>query len=176
METLLAQLLTHGLAAVAAASLIESLGAPVPALPVLLLAGSLAAEYRLPAAPLVLGSALGFWVGDLVWYAFGWSQGRRVLGLLCGLSLNPDACVGRADPRHRLAKRAGVRPVCAHDSRGAAHSAGRVREPYRHAASRQGNHSLLHVTERSLERQSGADPPRSRLHACEGASRRLQGL
>ena len=101
MNTFLAQLLTHGLAAVSAASLIESLGVPVPALPVLLLAGSLAAEYRLPTVPLVLGSALGFWVGDLVWYAFGWSQGRRVLGLLCGLSLNPDACVGRAERRFR---------------------------------------------------------------------------
>ena len=101
MNTLLAQLLTHGLAVVSAASLIESLGAPVPALPVLLLAGSLAAEYRLPASPLVLGSALGFWIGDAVWYAVGWSQGRRVLGLLCGLSLNPDACVGRAERRFR---------------------------------------------------------------------------
>jgi membrane protein DedA with SNARE-associated domain len=100
MNTLLAQLLTHSLAAVSAASLIESLGAPVPALPVLLLAGSLAAEYR-SAAPLVFGSALGFWVGDVVWYAVGWSQGRRVLGLLCGLSLNPDACVGRAERRFR---------------------------------------------------------------------------
>jgi membrane protein DedA with SNARE-associated domain len=68
---------------------------------VLLLAGSLAAEYRLPASPLVLGSALGFWIGDVVWYAVGWSQGRRVLGLLCGLSLNPDACVGRAERRFR---------------------------------------------------------------------------
>ena len=101
MNTLLAQLLNHGLAAVSAASLIESLGAPVPALPLLLLAGSLAAEHRLPVAPLVLGSGLGFWVGDVVWYAFGWSQGRRVLGLPCSLSLNPDACVGRAERRFR---------------------------------------------------------------------------
>src|SRR5207247_5007073 len=68
MNTFLAQLLTHGLAAVSAASLIERLRVPVPALPALLLAGSLAAEYRLPTVPLVLGSALGFWVGDLVWY------------------------------------------------------------------------------------------------------------
>jgi hypothetical protein len=28
-------------------------------------------------------------------------QGRRVLGLLCALSLNPDACVGRAERRFR---------------------------------------------------------------------------
>jgi membrane protein DedA with SNARE-associated domain len=101
VNTIIAQLLTHGLAAVTAASLMESLGVPVPALPVLLLAGSLAAEYRLPLTPLVAGSASGFWIGDVAWYAFGWFQGRRVLGLLCALSLNPDACVGRAERRFR---------------------------------------------------------------------------
>ncbi len=94
-------LLTHGSAVVLAASLVESLGAPVPAFPLLLLAGSLAAEYRFSAVPLVLASAAGFWMGDLAWYAFGRIQGRRVLGLLCRLSLNPDACVGRAERRFR---------------------------------------------------------------------------
>jgi membrane protein DedA with SNARE-associated domain len=93
-------LLTHGLAVVGAASLIESLGAPVPAFPVLLLAGSVAAD-RFSAVPLVVSSAAGFWIGDLAWYAFGRIQGRRVLGLLCRLSLNPDACVGRAERRFR---------------------------------------------------------------------------
>ncbi|HEV3059912.1 MAG TPA: VTT domain-containing protein [Vicinamibacterales bacterium] len=94
-------LVTHGLAVVGAASLLESLGAPVPAFPLLLLAGSLAAENRFSAVPLVLASASGFWIGDLAWYAFGRFQGRRVLGLLCRLSLNPDACVGRAERRFR---------------------------------------------------------------------------
>jgi membrane protein DedA with SNARE-associated domain len=101
MNTVIAYLLTHGLLSVSAASLMESLGVPVPALPVLLLAGSLAAENRLPLLPLVAGSACGFWAGDVAWYAFGWFQGRRVLGLLCALSLNPDACVGRAERRFR---------------------------------------------------------------------------
>ena len=94
-------LLTRGLAVVCAASFIESLGAPVPAFPLLLLAGSIAAEHRLSAVPLVVASACGFWIGDLIWYAFGRIQGRRVLGLLCRLSLNPDACVGRAERRFR---------------------------------------------------------------------------
>ena len=94
-------LLTRGLAVVCAASFLESLGAPVPAFPVLLLAGSIAAEHRFSAVPLVVGSACGFWIGDLIWYAFGRIQGRRVLGLLCRLSLNPDACVGRAERRFR---------------------------------------------------------------------------
>lgn len=94
-------LLTPGLAVVSAASFLESLGVPIPALPVLLLAGSLSAEHGSSSTALVLGSACGFWAGDLVWYALGWMQGRRVLGLLCRLSLNPDACVGRAERRFR---------------------------------------------------------------------------
>jgi len=94
-------LLTRGSAVVFAASLIESLGAPAPAFPLLLLAGSVAAEYRFSAVPLVIASAAGFWIGDLAWYAFGRTQGRQVLGLLCRLSLNPDACVGRAERRFR---------------------------------------------------------------------------
>jgi membrane protein DedA with SNARE-associated domain len=51
--------------------------------------------------PLVVASGCGFWSGDLIWYAFGRIHGRRVLGLLCRLSLNPDACVGRAERRFR---------------------------------------------------------------------------
>ncbi len=94
-------LLTRGLAVVGAASLVESLGVPVPAFPVLLLAGSVAAEHGFSALPLVVASAAGFWIGDLAWYAFGRVNGRRVLGLLCRLSLNPDACVGRAERRFR---------------------------------------------------------------------------
>jgi membrane protein DedA with SNARE-associated domain len=96
-----AGLLTPGLAVVWTATFLESLGVPIPALPVLLLAGSFSAEYGFSPAPLVLGGACGFWLGDLVWYALGWMQGRRVLGLLCKLSLNPDACVGRAERRFR---------------------------------------------------------------------------
>ena len=94
-------LLTRGLTVVCAASFIESLGAPVPAFPLLLLAGSIAAEHRLSAVPLVLASGFGFWAGDLIWYSVGRTQGRRVLGMLCRLSLNPDACVGRAERRFR---------------------------------------------------------------------------
>jgi membrane protein DedA with SNARE-associated domain len=106
MNSVLNYLAAHNLAAVIVASFLESIGLPVPALPVLLVAGSLAAQDHMPVLPLVVGSAAGVWVADVAWYAFGWWQGRRVLGLLCGLSLNPDACVGRAERRFR--RRPGV--------------------------------------------------------------------
>ena len=94
-------LLTRGLAVVCAASFLESLGAPVPAFPLLLLAGSIAAEHRFSAVPLVVGERVRLLDWGSIWYAFGRIHGRRVLGLLCRLSLNPDACVGRAERRFR---------------------------------------------------------------------------
>src|SRR3954471_15344482 len=101
MNSIVDYLLAHDLAAVAGASFLESIGVPIPAAPVLLVAGSLAAQHHGPVLPLVMASAAGLWIADLAWFAFGWWQGRRVLGLLCGLSLNPDACVGRAERRFR---------------------------------------------------------------------------
>jgi membrane protein DedA with SNARE-associated domain len=101
LNSVLAYLAAHDLIAVVAVSFLESIGLPVPALPVLLVAGSLAGQHHQPVLPLVAGSAAAVWVADVAWYGFGWWQGRRVLGLLCGLSLNPDACVGRAERRFR---------------------------------------------------------------------------
>ena len=68
-------LLTLGLAVVCAASLLESLGAPVPAFPVLWLAGSVATDYRFSAVPLVVASAgrLLDWGSDRV---FRWADPR----------------------------------------------------------------------------------------------------
>jgi membrane protein DedA with SNARE-associated domain len=101
MHNLVEYFRAHDLAAVIAASFLESIGVPVPALPVLLVAGGLAAMRDASVLPLIFGSAAAVWTADVVWYAFGRWQGRRVMGLLCGLSLNPDACVGRAERRFR---------------------------------------------------------------------------
>ena len=101
MNSVFTYLAEHDIAAVVVMSFLESMGLPIPALPVLLVAGSLAGQHHVPIFPLVVGSAAGVWAADVVWYGVGWWQGRRVLGLLCGLSLNPDACVGRAERRFR---------------------------------------------------------------------------
>ena len=78
--------------------LLEQLGVPVPAVPTLLLAGSLAAT------PLTLGkvlaaAVLASLVADLVWYVAGRSLGYRVLAGLCYLSINPASCVTQTEAR-----------------------------------------------------------------------------
>ena len=78
--------------------LLQQLGVPVPAVPTLLLAGTLAA------APLALGKVLAAAVvasvvADWAWYLAGKTFGYRVLAGLCRLSINPASCVTLTEAR-----------------------------------------------------------------------------
>jgi membrane protein DedA with SNARE-associated domain/rhodanese-related sulfurtransferase len=77
---------------------LQQLGLPVPAVPTLLLAGSLAAT------PGHLGKILAAAVAasvlaDWIWYHAGRLFGYRVLTGLCRLSINPASCVNRTETR-----------------------------------------------------------------------------
>jgi membrane protein DedA with SNARE-associated domain len=75
----------------------DQIGVPLPAIPVLLAAGALAAAGKLD-LPLALGfSVMASLVADLVWYLAGRLRGSRVLGWLCRISLEPDSCVRRTE-------------------------------------------------------------------------------
>ena len=75
---------------------LHQLGVPVPAIPTLLIAGSLAPTYGF-AAWLVVVSALACLVADSIWYAAGRAFGYRVLSGLCRLAINPGSCVTSAE-------------------------------------------------------------------------------
>ncbi|MBS1143237.1 MAG: DedA [Proteobacteria bacterium] len=73
-------------------------GLPVPAVPTLLLAGSLALSSGQLAA--MLGAAIVASVlADAVWYLAGRAFGYRVLAGLCRLSINPASCVSQTESR-----------------------------------------------------------------------------
>lgn len=77
--------------------LAEQLGLPLPAVPVLLAMGALAATGHFSfAAALVLALAASL-LADGVWYALGRWRGAKVLNLLCRVSLEPDSCVRNAE-------------------------------------------------------------------------------
>jgi membrane protein DedA with SNARE-associated domain/rhodanese-related sulfurtransferase len=87
----------YGLALVFVNVLIEQLGLPVPAVPVLVLTGALAADGRLSALA-VLGVALiASTLSDTAWYIAGRVYGTRVMKLLCRVSLSPDSCVRQTE-------------------------------------------------------------------------------
>lgn len=78
--------------------LLQQIGLPVPAVPTLLVAGSLAAssgQAGLMLAAAVLASVLA----DVVWYQAGRAFGYRVLSGLCKLSINPGSCVSETEGR-----------------------------------------------------------------------------
>ncbi len=87
----------YGLIGVFAVVLVQQLGAPIPATPVLMLAGAHAAAdplYGVYAWGLaILASALG----SLPWFWAGQRYGYRVLKLVCRISLSQDSCVRQTE-------------------------------------------------------------------------------
>ncbi len=94
------QLITqYGLVLVFANVLAERIGLPLPATPTLIIAGALAATGML-FAPALFGAAfVACMIGDTSWYIAGRLYGRRVMKLLCRLSLSPDSCVRQTENR-----------------------------------------------------------------------------
>jgi membrane protein DedA with SNARE-associated domain len=73
--------------------LAEQLGLPLPAPPVLMAIGALAATGRFTLARGVLLTVVACLIADFVWFELGRRRGTRVLNLLCRVSLEPDSCV-----------------------------------------------------------------------------------
>lgn len=96
--TYLVELLSqYGVIAVFAWVLIEQAGIPVPAYPMLMVAGSLAATGQLSMPLLVSATVLACLIADYGWYLAGNRYGGRVLRLMCQLSLTPDSCVNQTE-------------------------------------------------------------------------------
>jgi membrane protein DedA with SNARE-associated domain len=83
----------HGYLLLFAWVLVEQLGLPIPAIPVLLAAGVLSGMDKLSFVLSVLLAILACAIGDLVWFWLGRRYGGRVTTQLCRLSLEPDNCV-----------------------------------------------------------------------------------
>jgi membrane protein DedA with SNARE-associated domain len=73
--------------------LLEQIGLPLPAYPVLVIAGALA--YRNDESTMLLlaisvGTAI---LADLIWYKLGKHFGRKAIAVFCRISLSPGSCV-----------------------------------------------------------------------------------
>jgi membrane protein DedA with SNARE-associated domain/rhodanese-related sulfurtransferase len=97
MHDVIPLLISHGAILVFAFTLGARAGAPVPAAPLLVVAGGLAWDGRV-SLPMVLGmSILANVMGDALWYQAGRWRGHRVMKLLCQISLSPDTCVRQSE-------------------------------------------------------------------------------
>jgi membrane protein DedA with SNARE-associated domain/rhodanese-related sulfurtransferase len=73
------------------------LALPIPAVPVLIAAGAVAADGGAPLVVLSCLSVAACLLANMVWFELGLHRGRQTLGLLCRIALEPDACVRRTE-------------------------------------------------------------------------------
>jgi membrane protein DedA with SNARE-associated domain len=86
----------HGYAILAVVVFLEAIGVPVPAAVALLIAGGAVARGVMQ-AQYVIGIALfAMLAGDTLMFLLGRYTGWWLLGLLCRVSLNPEACILRS--------------------------------------------------------------------------------
>jgi len=81
--------------------LLEQFGLPIPAFPVLVLAGAMAFEGGASWQFSLLAVLLACLICDYFWFSAGRYYGKRVLRLLCRISLSPDSCVNQTEDRFR---------------------------------------------------------------------------
>lgn len=109
MHTNLNEILdNYGLPLVFGAVFVEQIGVPLPAIPVLLAAGSLAATGHISPTLAIALTVLSCLIADGIWFYLGRYRGSKVLGFLCRVSLEPDSCVRRTQ---NMFTRYGVRSL-----------------------------------------------------------------
>ena len=87
----------YGLLVVFLGVLLEEGGLPIPCFPILVVAGAATATGHF-SIPLVIAVTVAAAVlADLFWYWAGKRFGRRILSLLCRISLSPDSCVRQTE-------------------------------------------------------------------------------
>jgi membrane protein DedA with SNARE-associated domain/rhodanese-related sulfurtransferase len=91
----------HGVFLVFGTVLLEQFGLPIPAFPVLVLAGAMAMQGGASWQVALLAVLLACLICDYFWFRAGRFYGKRVLSLLCRISLSPDSCVNQTEDRFR---------------------------------------------------------------------------
>jgi len=97
MPDLIDLVLRYGALLVFVVTLAARIGAPVPAAPVLAVAGALAVGAQSSLIGLLGAAVLGNLLGDGLWFWAGRHYGYQVLKLLCRISMSPDSCVRQSE-------------------------------------------------------------------------------
>ncbi len=101
MEQLAVLLERYGYALLFAVGFLEYAGAPIASVPLLVVAGALAAAGGFPLPGIIAAAALGGLAADLIWYAAARVRGQGLVDAVCGLATNPMACVLGIEKRLR---------------------------------------------------------------------------
>jgi len=91
----------YGVLIVFAIVLVEQFGLPIPAYPVLIVAGALSVDADVSWHLVWLAAIGACLICDFFWFRAGRFYGKRILRLLCKISLSPDSCVNQTEDRFR---------------------------------------------------------------------------
>lgn len=97
MHELTELLAQYGLLLVFINVLLTQAGLPVPAIPMLVVAGALASQGEFGYTALLLTALVAALGGDIPWYFAGRRYGHRVLRTLCRIAIEPDSCVKQTE-------------------------------------------------------------------------------
>lgn len=97
MQQITSLITQFGLLAVFLNVLLDEGGLPLPSYPLLAVAGALTATGHLNIAAIIGAAVAGSAIADNSWYWASRGLGRRVLALLCKVSLSPDSCVRQTE-------------------------------------------------------------------------------
>ena len=101
MSQLILLIQTYGLLIVFGTVLLEQIGLPIPAMPILIVAGALAAGGEISWPACIAVSLAACLISDYFWFRAGRFYGKRILRLLCKISLSPDYCVSQTEDKFR---------------------------------------------------------------------------
>ena len=102
MSKLIILIQTYGLLVVFGTVLLEQIGLPIPAFPILIVAGALAVDGDISWQLCLAVSVAACLISDFFWFRAGRFYGKRILTLLCKISLSADQCVNQTEEKFRL--------------------------------------------------------------------------
>jgi membrane protein DedA with SNARE-associated domain/rhodanese-related sulfurtransferase len=97
MHELILLLQHYGVLIVFAVVLVEQIGLPIPAFPILIVSGALSVDGGTRWAEVLLVALVACLISDYFWFRAGRHYGKRILKLLCRISLSPDYCVSQTE-------------------------------------------------------------------------------
>ncbi|HKD24178.1 MAG TPA: rhodanese-like domain-containing protein [Rhizomicrobium sp.] len=87
----------YGLVVVFLCMLLDQAGLPIPAFPAIMVAAALGAGGRFGLQGILIAGVVGSVIADLAWFFASRRYGRKLLSLLCRISLSPDSCVRQTE-------------------------------------------------------------------------------
>src|SRR3954449_7854349 len=93
MSALVRYLVRYGVSLVFLNVFAEQIGAPIPAVPTLIVAGALARNGQMSSTHVLIVAVVASVIADWIWFLLGRRYGYSILRTLCRISLSPDSCV-----------------------------------------------------------------------------------